>query len=439
MAPSACIAAPEAEEGGLAGSLRYLARQPILDLRGRVIAYELLFRSGPENVSDCGDGDFATRTMLDNSILFGLEKLARGLPAFVNCTSDVITQEQVLVLPPSMTVLEIRETVQPTPELIRACQHLKFLGFRFALDDFVWQPSLQPLVSLADYIKVDFLKSSAEDRRRLLARLPADTTLIAEKVQNRADFEIARTEGFSLFQGYYFCAPAMVRAAKIPANKIFHVQLLQLLQDDPIDLRRLGELVKRDAGLTYRLLRLVNSPACAIRQEVRSIELALMAVGDNLFRRIASLAIASELNSGESSEILRMAFIRARFCELAAPLCALDPGEQYLIGLFSMLPAMLKVPMSEVLLALPIRRAVQDALLGQSGAVRGLLEWLEAEERGDWQCSYAIALASGAAPGELISCYSNATLWADESLPALEAVPGNLRSAQNKKRRCLMD
>jgi EAL and modified HD-GYP domain-containing signal transduction protein len=416
MAPSARIAAPEAD-------LRYLARQPILDLRGRVIAYELLFRSGPENVFNCGDGDFATRTMLDNSILFGFEKLARGLPAFVNCTSDVITQEQVLVLPRSMTVLEILESVQPTPQLIRACMHLKSLGFRFALDDFVWHSSLQPLVSLADYIKVDFLKSPAPERSRLLARLPAGSVLVAEKVQSRADFEIARSEGFSLFQGFYFCAPVMVRAATIPANKIFHLQLLKLLQDDPIDLRRLSELVKRDAGLTYRLLRLVNSPACAIRQEVRSIEIALMAVGDDHFRRIASLAIASELNSGESSEILRMAFIRARFCELAAPLCALDPGEQYLIGLFSMLPAMLKVPISEVLLALPIRRAVQEALLGQSGPVRVLLEWLEAEELGDWQRSYAIALASGAAPAALVACYSNATVWADESLPALEVPP----------------
>lgn len=423
MVPTARTEAPEAVDGALAGALRYLARQPILDQRGSVVAYELLFRSGPEDVFPDGDGDFATRTMLDNSMLFGFEKLARGLPAFVQCTPEIITEEQVLVLPPSMTVLEILESIQPAPGFFRACMHLKSRGFRFALDDFVWQSSLQPLVSLADYIKVDFLKSGAADRRQLLARLPAGPTLIAEKVQTRADFEIARTEGFSLFQGLYFCAPAMVRASKIPANKIFHLELLKLLQDVPIDLHRLSELVKRDAGITYRLLRLVNSPACSIRQEVRSIEMALIAVGDDLFRRIASLAIASELNGGESGEILRMALIRARFCELAAPLCNLDPGEQYLIGLFSMLPAMLKVPMPEVLLALPLRHAVQEALLGQTGATRRLLEWLEAEQLGDWQRSYAVALASGAVARDLLACYSNATVWADESLPTLEPTP----------------
>ncbi|HTX76828.1 MAG TPA: HDOD domain-containing protein [Terracidiphilus sp.] len=425
MALSARAVDSPAEDGAFTGALRYLARQPILDAYGRVHAYELLFRSGPENIFPTEDGDLATSTMLDNSILFGLEKLARGLPAFVNCTSAIITQEQVRVLPPDLTVLEILESVQPSPEFIRACMRLKSLGFRIALDDFVWHSSLQPLVSLADYIKVDFLKSPAEERRQLLGRLPSASTLVAEKVQTRVDYEIARAEGFSLFQGFYFCAPAMVRAAKIPANKIFHLELLHLLQQDPIDLHKLSELVKRDAGLTYRLLRLVNSPACAIRQEVRSIETALMIVGDDLFRRIASLAIASELNSGQSSEILRMAFIRARFCELAAPLCKLAPDEQYLIGLFSMLPAMLKVPMPEVLLALPLRHSVQDALLGHAGRDRGPLEWVEAEQGGDWQRCHTIAEAFSATADDLLSCYSKAVVWADESLPALEPPHGN--------------
>ena len=417
------VATCDTEEPPAAGAsaLRYLARQPILDTRGRVHAYELLFRSGPENRFPGGDGDFATRTILDNSILFGFEKLTRGLPAFVNCTSAVISEEQVRVLPPALTVLEIPDSVEPTPVFLHACMRLKSLGFRLALDDFVWQPSLQPLVSMADYIKIDFLKSSALERRAVLARLPSETLLIAAKLHTRANFEIARTEGFTLFQGHYLAAPAMVRASKIPTNKIFHLQLLQLLQEDPIDLHRLGELVKRDAGLTYRLLRLVNSPAWAMRQEVRNIEMALIAVGDDHFRRLASVAIASEINNGEGSELLRMAFVRARFCELTAPLFDLDPGEQYLIGLFSLLPIMLKVPMLEVLIALPLRQPVQDALFGEPGPIRLPLQCIEAEERGEWQRNHTLALEYDLTPEDLGACYSSAVLWADETLTAAES------------------
>src|ERR1700677_3893605 len=137
------------------GLLRYVARQPILDRNARVHGYELLFRAGPE-AGFRGNGDIATRTMLDNTVIFGLEKLTGGLPPFVNCTRESLTEELVNVLPPSMTVLEILETLEPTPELITACRKLKDAGFRLALDDFTWEQKFDALVELADYIKVDF-------------------------------------------------------------------------------------------------------------------------------------------------------------------------------------------------------------------------------------------------------------------------------------------
>jgi c-di-GMP-related signal transduction protein len=258
-------------DDAVASALRYVARQPILDLRGKVHGYELLFRSGPEAIFR-GDGDFATQTMIDNSVVFGLEKLTSGLPAFVNCTAETLIKEQVGLLPPSMTVLEILETVKPEPTLIAACRHLKSLGFRLALDDFVWRPSLEPLIQIADYIKIDFLISGEAERREMLGRLSGTPlALIAEKVESQEEYQRARAEGFKLFQGYYFCKPVLFTKRTVPANKLSHLELLRLLQEATLDLLKLSELVKRDASLTYRLLRLVNSPACAVRQEVRSI------------------------------------------------------------------------------------------------------------------------------------------------------------------------
>lgn len=401
----------------VAGTLRYVARQPILDLRGKVHGYELLFRGGPEAIFR-GDGDFATQTMIDNSVVFGLEKLTSGLPAFVNCTAETLIKEQVGLLPPTMTVLEILETVEPEPALIAACRHLKSLGYRLALDDFVWRPALEPLIQIADYIKVDFLISGEAERREMLGRLGGTPlALIAEKVESQEEYQRARAEGFKLFQGFYFCRPVLFTRRTVPANKLLHLELLRLLQEATLDLHKLSELVKRDASLTYRLLRLVNSPACAVRQEVRSISGALIAVGDDIFRRIATLAIMSELNADQPTEILRMAFIRARFCELASPLCGLNALEQYLVGMFSMMPAMLQAPMDDVVTALPLREKVRNALLGEANRERHLLDWLEANERGEWRRCDGAAAALGRNGDELHRCYTDAVLWAEDILP----------------------
>jgi EAL and modified HD-GYP domain-containing signal transduction protein len=410
-------------EDAVASAFRYVARQPILDLHCKVHGYELLFRSGPEPAFR-GDGDFATRTMIDNSVMFGLEKLTGGLPAFVNCTAEALIKEQVGLLPPSMTILEILETVEPDEALISACRHLKSLGFRLALDDFVWKPSLEPLIQIADYIKIDFILSGKTERGEMLARLNGTPlALIAEKVETQEEYERARTEGFKLFQGYYFCRPILLTKSTVPANKLSHLELLRLLQETTLNLKKLSELVKRDASLTYRLLRLVNSPASAVRQEVRSIQAALIAVGDDIFRRIATLAITSELNGDQPAEILRMAFIRARFCEIGARLCGLNALEQYLLGMFSMLPAMLRCSMEEVTSALPLRETIWKALLGEPNHERSLLTWLEANEQGEWARCDGVAAAISVEGSGLHQCFTNAVLWAEEILPAAVSRP----------------
>ena len=405
------VAQPEPE-----GALRFMARQPILDSRSTVHGYELLFRAGPVPAYS-GSSDFATRTMLDNTVMFGLEKLTTGLPAFINCTSDSLTAQLVDVLPLGMTVLELLETIEPTPDLIAACRRLKTLGYRIALDDFVWRPELAPLVELADYIKVDFVQTDKAGRLELLKRLKGSpAVLVAEKVETQEKYKEACAEGFTLFQGYYFCYPLPLKFRKIPANQSSHIEILKLLRHDPLDIHQLSELVKQDASLTHRFLQLVNSPLFAIRERVRSIESALILVGDDAIRRVATLAITSEFNAKQPQEILRMTFARARFCELAAGLCALEQPEQYLLGMFSLLPAMLRIPMADLVSALPLREKIREALQGAVSPESSLLRWVKAYERGDWEDCDTIAHAYGLNQSETTRCYAKAVIWADEAL-----------------------
>jgi len=413
LAPVLC---PGSGLSSFSDGLRYVARQPILDLRGRLHGYELLFRNGPE-LGFRGDGDLATRTMLDNSVIFGLEKLAGGVTAFVNCTRESLTGDLVDVLPPGMTVLEILETIEPTPDLVKVCRRLKAAGYRVALDDFTWMPGIEPLVELADYIKVDFIQTGAKERKKLLEKLSSyAVALVAEKVETHDEFQMARAEGFTLIQGYYFCRPVLLKNRNVPANRLSHIEILRLLHEDSIDLRKVTRLVKRDASLTYRLLRLINSPLCAVRREVCSVQGALIAVGEDVFRRIATLAITSEISASQPVEVLRMAFVRGRFCELAARLSGLNSTEQYLLGLLSLVPAMLRLPMEELAPTLALREEIRQALTGADLPESSLLSWLVRHENADWADCDAIARAHDWDRKDLQDCYAEAVVWAESAL-----------------------
>jgi EAL and modified HD-GYP domain-containing signal transduction protein len=312
-----------------------------------------------------------------------------------------------------MTVLGISASLELTPRLLECCRKLKSRGFHFALEDFTWKADLRPLAELADYIRMDFDRFGMAEWHYLRGLNSAVPTMVAKKVETQEDYGKACEAGFTLFQGGYFFHPVLLKKRKVPANRLLHFEIVRLLHHDPIDVPQISRLVLRDASLTYRLLRLVNSPVYAIQQEVRSIESAIIALGENTLRRIVSLAVLSELNGHEPPEILQMALVRARFCELAAGLSRLDPAEQYLLGMLSLVPAMLRVPMEELTPSLPLRAEICEALQGTTNPERCLLDWLESHERGDWDSCDLIALSSNLKREQLMRCYAESVEWAE--------------------------
>jgi c-di-GMP phosphodiesterase len=425
-----------------AGEMRYVARQPILNLRGQVHGYELLFRDPAAAIlnpasalgTETGQGsetatsqdsalsqakiqkrgaDMAARTMLDNAVIFGLEWLTNGLPAFVNCTLESLTEELVLVLAPQTTVLCVPANAALTPKLLNACLRLRSLGFRLALDDFSWTAEQRPLAEIAEYIRVDFDRFGAQERRYLRN---LGCAVIAKKVQTQDDYQKAYAEGIKLLQGDYFCHPVLLKKRKLPANRMLHFEIVRMLHHDPIDINEVSKLVQRDASLTFRLLRLVNSPLYGIQQEIRSVRAAIIAAGENAFRRIVSLAVLSEMNGDEPPEILHMSLVRARFCEITASFCGQDAAEQYLLGMLSLVPAMLRLPMEELTPSLPLRAEICEALQGTLNEERSMLTWLECHERADWEACDAIAYANRLIPEQLMRCYADSVGWAENAL-----------------------
>jgi EAL and modified HD-GYP domain-containing signal transduction protein len=204
-----------------AEELRYVARQPIMDLRGKAHGYELLFWNGREP-NFGADSNLATRTMLDNTVVFGLEELTRGLPAFVNCTADSLTGDWVQVLPPRMTVLELPSGAEATPQLLSACGRLKALGFRVALAGYSGRSETRTLANLADYVKVDLSKVDASARKNIFHQMDGTPACpVAQNVETQEQYGQACKEGFELFQGYYFCRPEALESRRFPATGWF--------------------------------------------------------------------------------------------------------------------------------------------------------------------------------------------------------------------------
>ncbi len=408
-----------ATQDAMQSAMRYLARQPILDAHGKVHAYELLFRAGRES-SFYGDHTMATRNVLDQTVFYGLQAITNGRLAFINCTREAIVEEQVRVLRPEETVLELLETLEPDAELLAACTRLHRDGYMFALDDFSWSESWIPFLALAAYVKVDIEQLDVVARTELIAHLQAckaTPQLIAERIETEEDFHQLRREGFLLFQGYFFSRPVIVENRTIPTNRMLHLDLLRALLDEPLDQHNLSLLLKRDPALMLRLLKLVNSPIYGMRNEIHSIQMALQLVGDAAFRRMATLAIASEMLGNRPPELLQFAFHRARLCEIVANARGIDATEQYLVGILSLVPALLSVSMEVIVQHLPLSQSIRQALLGAKNPERATLCWMECHEHGEWAKCDLIANAMGVDPTVLARHYLDALQWAVENMP----------------------
>lgn len=402
----------------LAAFTHYVGRQPILDSSQQVFGYELLFRNGLDN-SFSGDRDQATRQMIDNVLLFGLDTLTPSARAFINCTREALVDRLVTTLPVEVSVLEVVESIQVDDEVFEACRDLKQMGYRLALDDFMPESGADRLIPLADYIKLDFRACSPRELRKIHESLKgAKAEFIAEKVETEEEFHQARASGYQYFQGYFFARPTILQQREIPPSHMLYVQLLSAISQSPWDQREVERLVMAEASLCFRVLRLVNSPALAIRGQITSIRQALLMIGEDEFRKLVCVASATSFGKrfNMSSELILLALHRARFCELLAPVAHQLQGEQYLIGLLSAFDAILQIPTAQILQLLPLRPDAAGVLLGEETPASLPFQLLQCYEKRQWVRCARFCHKLRISEAELTSIYINALQWATKEI-----------------------
>jgi len=393
---------------------RFVARQPIFDQDRNVYGYELLFRSGLENFFSHPDGDLASDAVIDGFFLLGMEALTGGRRAFINCTRDVLLKGYASLLPKQRVALEILEDVTPDETVINACRALKAAGYVIALDDFDDRDALGPLVELADIIKVDFLMIKGEERRALVERFtPAGVRLLAEKVETHEDFKQAAEMGYAHIQGNFFARPEIVSGQDVPGFKLNYLRILQAILQPELNLAKMERIIKQDASLCFRLLRYLNSVLFGFREEIRSIRHALGLLGDEQVRKWASMVIASGMAQDKPSELVVSCLIRARFCEfLSTPIGLTSRStDLFLMGLLSLMDAILDRPMASVLDSIPISPDIKDGLLGKEGGFHHVHRLVLACESADWEALVGIAAKLRLSEDKVFEGYLKSLEW----------------------------
>jgi c-di-GMP-related signal transduction protein len=407
---------------------KFLARQPILGAAGDVFAYELLFRSGLENACRIPDLDVASRSIFDTAFLAGLQKITNGRQAFLNCSRDSLLQSVVTLLPKDQIVAEILENAEPDDELVAACWRLKEAGYVLALDDFVDKPAWEPLIDLASFIKVDFRLTPPEEQQALVSRYKSrGIQMLAEKVETQEEFGEARRMGYSLFQGYYFSRPEMMSHQDLPSSKLAYLELLQASLEPEFDIEKLASKIKREASLTYRLLRYLNSALFGMRTEIRSVQHALALLGERELRKWVSVVCVAVLGEGKPDELMTLPLIRGRFCELVAPLkkMASEANDLFLLGLLSVMDAVLDQPLEMVLSELPVRSEIRNALLSKSGVYSEVLDLTISQERGDWDKLSSVASHLKMEEERIPDLYVSAVEWATALRQNMRVAPAS--------------
>lgn len=397
----------------------FIARQPIYDRRKEVFGYELLFRSGLDNFFNFNDVNAAaTRVIGDSSVIFGIETLTGGKRAFINLTKDALVNDYPALLPKDLVVLEILETVEPDEEVIEACKRLKRKGYILALDDFVYRENFTPLLKFIDIIKVDFLSTTVEEREAMHEAMASmNKQFLAEKLETAEEFEEAKRLGYDYFQGYFFSKPVILSKRNVSGNRHSIFRILKDIHKPGLDYRNLEESIKQDLTLTYKLLRYINSAFFGLQTEINSIKHALVLMGEPEIKKWATLVSLATMGEEKPMELMVNASIRGKVCEHLAN----ETGRQdqasdfFLLGLFSVIDAILDRNLVEVLQDLPLSREIKSALLRVAqNPYRMALEIVLAYESGNWRGLTKWSNKFGIEEGKVSQIYMKSVEWANK-------------------------
>ena len=404
--------------GGESSDQVFIGRQPILDPLQKIIGYELLFRSnGEDNAAHFADDFSAGAQVLVNTLSnMGTEWLMGDKLAFLNVTEVMLSSEFMELLPAQRIVLEIQGEINPSPILLERLHALHAMGFTFALNLAQITSDNEALIKLGRYIKIDLLSMPLEKLADTVAKLkPYNLKIIAEKVETLAAFKRCKECKIDFYQGYYFAHPEILSAKVINPSQAMVLDILNKVRNN-VDIAEIERGFKRDVALSFKLLRYINSVGFGLSCEIQSIRHALSILGYQQLYRWLTLLIVTSNEGATPPALMKTAITRGRLTELLGQ-DLVDRTERdnlFIVGIFSLLDAMLEMPMEKVLDKLTLPENIADALLTREGIYGPFLALAEACESADIQRINALATSLMIEPAKVNEAHLQALAWVED-------------------------
>ncbi|MGE4470015.1 MAG: EAL and HDOD domain-containing protein [Desulfovibrio sp.] len=396
----------------------FLARQPIFDSMFNTWGYMVLFRACQDDVcAEITDPNQATA-----EVLATLPMVARNIPrhakAMIRFPGQSIRDELPGVLQPERTAMITARMGCAGPDDLDMIRCLKEQGYLVAVDDLAPGCELDELVRLADILVLDF-ESQDETELRQLSRLAVSSglTLMGKKVESLQAAELAKELGVTLFHGYFYQKPVVRMGKRLPATHTARMRLFEVLNQEEPDFKAIARAVEPDPGISFRLLNFLNSPYFGFSQPIQSVHHAVVLAGWTKVRNWLRLILLTDMApKDKTGELVYLSTHRARFLEQLA--LASGHGEDasrlFLIGLFSLLDALLDMPMHQVVSLVCLEPDVEAALCGQDSPFGPWLALARTIEHGDWDAMGHLALNLRLPTGSVSRAYAEAYAWTDQ-------------------------
>ncbi|GAB7082236.1 EAL and HDOD domain-containing protein [Megalodesulfovibrio paquesii] len=396
----------------------FFARQPIFDASKNIWGYALLYRHAPDATkATFDDKDIATLTVISNAIMNLPKAGERAKKLCINFTEESLLRKIPLTLPAATTIILVDESFSATAEVVDALKEFKSLGYEVALNDFSGQPGCEPLLELADLVFIDILNKDIPRLKELTILAKSHhAALAAKRVEDIKQFEFLSKVGYTLFQGFFFEKPVIVPGRKLTSNQISRLMLFKVLEKENPDFHEIARVIETDVSISYRLLALTNSASFSLPRKVDSIRQALVLLGMKQIRSWLWLIFLTDMSpKHKTSELPYLSAIRAKFLERTAlnhdmPIAKADL--LYLLGLFSLLEAMLDVPFKEIVKNLPLDEALATALSGEVNEYTPWLSMARFFEQGEWDRIDEVISQLELEPMTVANSYAEALTWA---------------------------
>lgn len=406
----------------------YLGRLPILDSKQNLVAYELLFRSGQNNTVTVTDNTAASaNVIIDTYGQLGIENVIGKRRGFIKVDTELLMHDAICMLPKKHVVLEILKSVEINDEIIQRCTFLKQKGYQLALSNVVQLDNrYDRIMPLINVVKINITALKQSDLISLIKKLERWPVLfLAEKVESQ---EIARNciaLNFHMLQGFYFAKPEIISGKRIDPSKLALLKLLLLVVKDS-DVSEIENELKYQPGLSYNLLRMVNSAASGLPSTINSIKRAIMILGRKQLQRwVQILLYAAKQKGGNASDaLMQTATLRGKLLEFIAiadrPHDKNHQDRAFMVGTLSLLDTLLGIEMAELVSSLSIQKDMSEALLNRRGYLGRQLELIEAHEKGEFEKVLAMLAELGfLSISEFTKMELEAAAWANRISDAI--------------------